>query len=69
MLARHPLPDAPPRLDDVVRRVAMLGGPLARDDRREPGIKTRRLGPQRTVDFAAGVGFMRGDERLRLCVS
>ncbi len=69
VLARVSPPDAPPKLEEVIRRVAVLGGFSDRDHHCEPGFKTLRLGPQRTVDFAAGVEFMRGDERLGLCVS
>ena len=59
VLTKKALPDKPPKLNDVVRRVAMLGGFLARKHDGEPGVKTIWLGLQRVVDFAAGVRFMR----------
>jgi hypothetical protein len=59
VLTKKPLPAAPPRLNEVLRRVAMLGGFLARKGDGEPGVKTIWLGLQRVMDFAAGVRFMR----------
>ena len=59
VLTHKPLPVLPPRLNEVVRRVAMLGGFLARKGDGEPGVKTIWIGLQRVVDFAAGVRFMR----------
>ena len=43
----------------MVRRVAMLGGFLARKGDGEPRVKTIWIGLQRVTDFAAGVRFMR----------
>jgi hypothetical protein len=40
VLTEKPVPSTPPRLNDVVRRVAMLGGFLARKGDGEPGVKT-----------------------------
>ena len=48
-----------PRLNEVVRLVAMLGGFLARRGDGEPGVKTIWLGLQRVMDFAAGIRFAR----------
>ena len=59
VLTHKPLPVLPPRLNEVVRRVTMLGGFLARKGDGEPGVKTIWIGLQRVVDFAAGVRFMR----------
>ena len=59
VLTHKPLPVLPPRLNEMVRRVAMLGGFLARKGDGEPGVKTIWIGLQRVVDFAAGVRFMR----------
>ena len=59
VLTQKPVPVVPPRLNEVVRRVAMLGGFLARKGDGEPGVKTIWIGLQRVVDFAAGVRFMR----------
>jgi len=53
-----PVPKAP-RLNEVVRRVAMLGGFLARKGDGEPGVKTLWIGMQRVLDFAAGVRHAR----------
>ena len=59
VLTNKPSPSAPPSLNEVVRRVAMLGGFLARKGDGEPGVKTIWIGLQRVMDFAAGVRFMR----------
>jgi hypothetical protein len=58
----------PPSLNDVVRRVAMLGGFLARKGDGEPGVKTLWIGLQRMVDFATGVRFMRQSSGELGCV-
>ncbi len=52
-------PKTPPRLNEVVRLVAMLGGFLARKGDGEPGVKTIWLGLQRVMDFAAGLSYAR----------
>jgi hypothetical protein len=49
----------PPKLNEVVRLVAMLGGFLARKGDGEPGVKTIWLGLQRVMDFAAGLSYAR----------
>jgi len=59
VLTNKPLPSAPPSLNEVVRRVAMLGGFLARGRGGEPGVKTIWIRLQRVMGFAAGVRFMR----------
>ncbi len=59
ILNRGKVPKSPPRLNEVVRLVAMLGGFLARKGDGEPGMKTTWLGLQRVVDFAAGSRFAR----------
>ena len=59
VLTNKPMPRTPPTLNDMVRRVAMLGGFLARKGDGEPGVKTIWIGLQRVTDFAAGVRFMR----------
>jgi hypothetical protein len=58
----------PPSLNDVVRRVAMLGGFLARKGDGEPGVKTLWIGLQRVMDFATGVRFMRQSSAKLGCV-
>jgi len=59
ILNRKKVPQPPPRLNQVVRLVAMLGGFLARKGDGEPGVQTIWLGLQRVVDFAAGIIFAR----------
>lgn len=59
ILNRKKVPATPPRLNEVVRLVARLGGFLARKGDGEPGVKTLWLGLQRVVDFAAGIKFAR----------
>jgi len=59
ILNRKKVPKTPPRLNEVVRLVAMLGGFLARKGNAEPGAKTLWLGLQRVMDFAAGIRFAR----------
>jgi len=57
--AAYILNRTPPRLNEVLRLVAMLGGFLARRGDGEPGVKTIWLGLQRVMDFAAGIRFAR----------
>jgi hypothetical protein len=52
-------PKHSPRLNEVVRLVAMLGGFLARKGDGEPGVKTIWQGLQRVTDFAAGLKYAR----------
>lgn len=59
ILNRKKVPNTPPRLDEVVRLVSMLGSFLARKCDGEPGVKTIWFGLQRVVDFAAGIRFAR----------
>lgn len=59
ILNRKKVPNTPPRLNEVVRLIAMLGGFLARKGDGEPGVKTIWLGLQRVVNFAAGIRFAR----------
>jgi hypothetical protein len=68
VLTNKPAPTLPPRLNEVVRRVAMLGGFLARKGDGEPGVKTIWIGLQRVMDFAAGVRFMRDSGDTVSCV-
>jgi hypothetical protein len=57
VLAKKPLPKQPPRLNEVLRLIARLGGFLGRKGDGEPGVKTIWLGLQRVMDFAAGLKF------------
>lgn len=59
ILNRKKLPKTPPKLNEIVRLVAMLGGFLARKADGEPGVKTVWLGLQRVMDFATGIRFSR----------
>jgi hypothetical protein len=51
-----------PRLNEVIRLIAKLGGFLARKGDREPGVKTIWIGLQRVMDFAIAVKFLRAVE-------
>jgi Transposase Tn5 dimerisation domain/Transposase DNA-binding len=59
ILAKKPIPKMPPRLNEVVRLVARLGGFLGRKGDGEPGVKTIWIGLQRLMDFAAGLRYAR----------
>jgi len=64
ILAKKPLPKQPPRLNEVLRLIARLGGFLGRKGDGEPGVKTIWLGLQRVMDFAAGIKFARQAHEL-----
>lgn len=64
ILAKKPLPKQPPRLNEVLRLIARLGGFLGRKGDGEPGLKTIWLGLQRVTDFAAGIKFAREAHEL-----
>ena len=68
VLTKKAPPAKPPSLNEVLRRVAMLGGFLARKGDGEPGVKTIWLGLQRVTDFVAGVRFMRASDEHDTCV-
>ena len=59
ILAKKPIPKTTPTLRGVIRRIAMLGGCLARENDGEPGVKTLWLGFARIRDFVDGVEHMR----------
>jgi hypothetical protein len=59
ILAKKPSPKQPPRLNEVLRPTARLGGFLGRQRAGEHGVKTIWLGLHRTMDFAAGIKFAR----------
>ena len=69
VLTNKPMPKELPSLNDRVRRVAMLGGILARQGDGEPGVKTLWTGLQRVTDFAAGLRFLRLSGDTLGCVS
>jgi hypothetical protein len=64
ILNRKPVPDMTPRLNEVIRLVAQLGGFLARKGDGEPGVKTVWQGMQRVMDFAAGIRYARELDQL-----
>jgi hypothetical protein len=64
ILAKKPLPKHAPRLNEVLRLIARLGGFLGRKGDGEPGVKTIWLGLQRVMDFAAGIKFAREAHEL-----
>jgi hypothetical protein len=59
LLSKKPQPTAPPRLNDVLRLIAQLGGFLARKSDGEPGVKTIWQGLQRVMDVATALQSMR----------
>lgn len=59
LLNKKKPPATAPRLNEVIRLIAKLGGFLARQADREPGVKTIWIGLQRVTDFAIGVKFLR----------
>ena len=68
VLINKPPPHAPPSFNDMVRRVAMLGGFLGLKGDREPAVKTICIGLQRIMGLAAGVRFMRDPANSVRCV-
>ena len=68
ILNKKKVPSIPPRLNEVVRLVARLGGFLARKGDGEPGVKTIWLGLQRVVDFATGLRYAREIHAPESCV-
>ena len=58
------MPKQPPRLNEVLRLIARLGGFLGRKRDGEPGVKIIWLGLQRIMDFAAGIKFARAAHGL-----
>ena len=62
------VPGIPPKLNEVIRLVAMLGSFLVRKGDCEPGVKTHWLGLQRIMDFAAGLSYAMDAHALASCV-
>ncbi len=62
LLMKKPLPRQAPRLNEVVRLVAMVGGFLGRKGDGEPGVKTIWQGLQRVVDCAQGIRWTRENQ-------
>lgn len=60
MQSHRPPPHAPPPLREIVRRLAQLGGFLARTGDGEPGVQTIWQGYQRLHDFLSALETYRG---------
>ena len=59
LLSKKHQPTEPPRLNEVLRLIAQLGGFLARKSDGEPGVKTIWQGLQRVMDVATALQSMR----------
>lgn len=59
IVARKPLPEIPPTLNEVIRVIASFGGFLERKHDGDPGAKTLWMGLQRVMDFALGIRAFR----------
>ena len=68
LLQKKPVPKKTPRLNEVVRLIAMLGGFLGRKGDGEPGVKTIWQGLQRVADFAQGLRWTRESSGGLSCV-
>lgn len=61
LLTKKKPPSRPPRIHEVLRLIATLGGFLARKGEGEPGVKTIWLGLQRVRDAATTLQALRGE--------
>lgn len=61
LLTKKKPPTSPPRLNEVLRLIATLGGFLARKGDGEPGVKTIWQGLQRVMDAATTLQSLRRD--------
>lgn len=68
LLQKKPVPKRTPRLNEVMRLIAMLGGFLGREGDGEPGGKTIWQGLQRMADFAQGLRRARDSTDDSSCV-
>ena len=59
LLAKKPTPATPPRLNEVLRLIAQLGGFLGRKSDGEPGVKTIWQGLQRVMTAAETLAALR----------
>jgi hypothetical protein len=59
LLSKKPQPTESPRLNEVLRMIAQLGGFLARKSDGEPGVKTIWQGLQRVMDVATALQSLR----------
>lgn len=64
LLTKKKPPNRPPRLNEVLRLIATLGGFLARKGDGEPGVKTIWLGLQRVMDAATMIEVLRNPDSL-----
>ena len=64
LLTKKKPPNRPPRLNEVLRLIATLGGFLARKGDGEPGVKTIWLGLQRVMDAATMIQVLRNPEAM-----
>lgn len=64
LLTKKKPPKRPPRLNEVLRLIATLGGFLARKGDGEPGVKTIWLGLQRVMDAATMIEVLRNPDSL-----
>ncbi len=62
LLMKKPVPKEAPRLNEVVRLIAMLGGFLGRKGDGEPGVKTIWQGLQQVTTFAQGLRWARQNQ-------
>ncbi len=62
LVARKPLPQQPPALNEAIRLIANFGGFLGRKGDGEPGAKSLWQGLQRVMDFAMGIRAARDAE-------
>lgn len=63
-LTKTKQPKQPPRLNEVLRLIATLGGFLARKGDGEPGVNTIWLGLQRVMDAATTIQAIRNPDSL-----
>lgn len=59
LLDKKAIPKTMPRVRDVIRQIAKLGGFLGRKCDGEPGVKSLWIGMQRIRDFILGMEFMK----------
>ncbi len=59
LLSKTPLPQEPPKLREVIRVIAKLGGFLGRKSDGEPGVKAMWIGLQRASDAASMIQALR----------
>jgi len=59
LLMKKPTPETPPRLNEVLRLIAQLGGFLGRKSDGEPGVKTIWQGLQKVMTAAETLAALR----------